>query len=205
MYPVLPPRQESNLHYELRKPAFYPLNYGEMTKLYTTNRHFAHTHSEYATLLVMITEGNKAPAFSSKNQNGETVSLTDVAGKRAVLYFYPKDDTPGCTTEGLEFSALREEFEKHNTKIFGISKDTVKSHKKFCDKHKFSIDLLSDEDGNMLEAYDAWGEKNTFGKKTMGIIRSTVLIDENGTIVKHWKNVQAQGHAQKVLQFIVSL
>ena len=153
----------------------------------------------------MITEGEKAPTFSVKNQNGEMVSLSDFAGKRTVLYFYPKDDTPGCTTEGLDFSALRKEFEKHNTSIFGISRDTIESHKRFCNKYGFSIDLLSDEDGKILEAYDAWGEKNTFGKKSMGIIRSTVLIDESGTVVKHWRNVQAQGHAKKVLQFIASL
>lgn len=152
----------------------------------------------------MITEGEKAPTFSAKNQNGEKISLTDLAGKQVVLYFYPKDDTPGCTTEGLEFSALRTAFEKHNTVIFGISKDTVESHKRFCDKHGFGIDLLSDEDGKMIEAYDAWGEKNTFGKKSTGIIRSTVLIDENGTVAKHWKSVQAKGHAEKVLQFITS-
>ena len=153
----------------------------------------------------MITEGERAPSFSSKNQNGETVSLTDIAGKRVVLYFYPKDDTPGCTTEGLEFSALRKEFEKYNTVIFGVSKDTVESHKRFCDKHGFSIDLLSDEGGTMLEEYGAWGEKNKFGKKSLGIIRSTVLLDENGVALKHWKKVQAQGHAEKVLRYVASL
>lgn len=153
----------------------------------------------------MTPDGEKAPAFSAKNQNGETVSLADMAGKRVVLYFYPKDDTPGCTTEGLEFSALQKEFEKHNTSVFGISKDTVESHKQFCNKHSFSIDLLSDEDGSMIKAYGAWGEKNKFGKKSTGIIRSTVLLDENSMIIKRWKSVQAQGHAQKVLQFIQSL
>ena len=153
----------------------------------------------------MITEGKEAPDFSLKNQNGEEVSLADLAGKRVVLYFYPKDDTPGCTTEGLEFSALREEFEKHNVAVFGISKDTVESHKKFCDKYKFSIDLLSDESGKTLEVYNAWGEKNKFGKKSMGIIRSTVLLNESGMVAKHWKSVQAQGHAQKVLEYITTL
>ncbi len=160
---------------------------------------------KYATLSSMITEGERAPTFSVRNQNGEMVSLTNLVGKRAVLYFYPKDDTPGCTTEGLEFSALREEFEKYNTSIFGISKDTVESHKQFCSKHGLSIDLLSDEDGKMLEAYGAWGEKNKFGKKSMGIIRSTVLIDESGVVVKHWKSVQAQGHAQEALHLVSEL
>ena len=150
----------------------------------------------------MITEGQKAPPFSLKNQDGKEVSLTDMAGRRAVLYFYPKDDTPGCTTEGLEFSALKEEFEKQNTVVFGISKDTVDSHKKFCDKHGFGIDLLSDESGTMIEQYDAWQEKNNFGKKAMGIVRSTVVIDENGTVIKQWKTVKAAGHAEEVLKYI---
>ena len=153
----------------------------------------------------MITEGQKAPVFSLKNQNEEIISLADLAGKRVILYFYPKDDTPGCTTEGLEFSALREEFEKHNAVVFGISKDTTDSHKKFCDKYGFGIDLLSDESGETLEAYGAWREKNNYGKKSMGIARSTVVVDENGTVLKHWKTVQAQEHAQKVLDFISSL
>lgn len=152
----------------------------------------------------MITKGQKAPDFSLKNQNGEEVSLADLAGKKVLLYFYPKDDTPGCTTEGLEFSALQKEFEKQNAIVFGISKDGVASHKKFCDKHGFTIDLLSDESGETLEAYDAWQEKNTFGKKSMGIVRSTVLVNEDGNIAEHWKNVQAQGHAQKALDFIAS-
>ena len=150
-------------------------------------------------------EGQKAPAFSLENQDGEMVSLADLAGKRVVLYFYPKDDTPGCTTEGLEFSALREEFEKENTVVYGISKDSVTSHKKFCDKHGFGIDLLSDESGEMIEAYGAWREKSNFGKKSMGIVRSTVLVDENSTIRKHWETVKAQGHAQQVLTAINSL
>ena len=152
----------------------------------------------------MITEGQKAPPFSLKNQDGEEVSLDDCAGKRVVLYFYPKDDTPGCTTEGIEFTQLKDEFEKHNTIVFGISKDTVDSHKKFCDKHGFSIELLSDESGETIEAYGAWQEKNNFGKKAMGIVRSTVLLDESGTTLKHWKNVQAAGHAKEVLDFITA-
>ena len=152
----------------------------------------------------MITEGQKAPPFSLKNQDGEEVSLDDCVGKRVVLYFYPKDDTPGCTTEGIEFTQLKNEFEKHNAIVFGISKDTVDSHKKFCDKHGFSIALLSDESGEMIEAYGAWQEKNNFGKKAMGIVRSTVLLDESGTILKHWKTVQAAGHAKEVLDFITT-
>ena len=153
----------------------------------------------------MITEGQKASTFSLKNQNGEEVSLAGYTGKRIVLYFYPKDDTPGCTTEGIEFSQLKDEFEKQNTIVFGISKDTVDSHKKFCDKHGFNIELLSDESGETVEAYGAWQEKNNFGKKAMGIVRSTVVIDEEGVVIKHWKVVQAAGHAEEVLNYIKSL
>ena len=143
-----------------------------------------------------------APEFTLENQDGEEVSLEDFAGQRVILYFYPKDDTPGCTTEGRDFSALKGEFEEHNTAVFGISKDTVDSHKKFCNKYKFSIDLLSDEDGSVVEEYDAWREVSNSGRKQMAIVRSTVFIDEKGRVRKHWKNVESYGHAQQVLDFV---
>ena len=142
--------------------------------------------------IMAIKEGERAPEFTLKNQNGEPVSLANVAGKKVVVYFYPKDDTPGCTLEGQEFSALQKEFEKYNTIVFGVSKDTVDSHSQFCNKYDFSIDLLSDEDGTVLRAYGALQEQGA-------IVRSTVLIDENTNIQKHWDNVQPQGHAQQVL------
>ena len=151
----------------------------------------------------MSMEGQKAPLFTLRNQLGEEVSLADFMGKKVILYFYPKDDTSGCTTEGQEFSTLKKDFEKHNTVILGISKDTVESHKKFCDKYNFTIDLLSDENGRTIKAYNAWQEKSAFGKKQMGIVRSTVLIDENGIIQKHWKTVKPQTHAQQVLDIIL--
>ena len=147
----------------------------------------------------MIEKGKKAPAFSLKNQNGGTVSLADYVGKKVILYFYPKDDTPGCTSEGLEFSALKEEFEKHNTVIFGISRDTVDSHKKFHEKYGFTIDLLSNESGEVLEEYDALRERDGGGT---GIARSTVFIDEEGVVHNHWRTVEAKGHAQAVLAYI---
>ena len=152
----------------------------------------------------MNMEDKKAPAFTLQNQNGEEVSLANFVDKKVILYFYPKDDTPGCTTEGLGFSALKKEFEKHNTIVLGISKDTVGSHKKFCDKYNFTIDLLSDESRKTIEAYGAWQKKNIFGKKQMGIVRSTVLIDKNGVVQKHWKTVDPKNHAQEVLDFISS-
>ena len=152
----------------------------------------------------MIAEGEKAPAFSLKNQDGKEISLADCAGRRVVLYFYPRDDTPGCTVEGKEFSALAGEFEKLNTTVFGVSKDSAESHKKFCEKYRFTVDLLSDEEGTMLEVYGAWREKKNYGKTYMGIARSTVVINEKGDIVKYWKTVQAPGHAQKVLDFLRS-
>ena len=151
----------------------------------------------------MIEEGRKAPTFHLLNQDGKEISLTDFAGKHVALYFYPKDDTPGCTVEGQQFSALHDDFAKKNTVVFGVSKDSVESHKKFHEKYAFKIDLLSDEEGKMLEAYDAWREKNNYGKTYMGIVRSTVLINPNGKIQKHWRNVKADGHAEKVLAEVV--
>ena len=153
----------------------------------------------------MITEGQKAEGFVLRDQDGTMVSLSDYAGKRVVLYFYPKDDTPGCTVEGMEFSRLKEEFSNHNTVVLGISKDTVESHKDFCNKHELSIRLLSDGSGDVLGAYDALREQKDNGKKSAGIVRSTVFIDENGTVRRHWKGVQPEGHARNVLEFIASL
>lgn len=152
----------------------------------------------------MIKEGKKAPDFTLQNQEGEEVSLEDFAGQKVVLYFYPSDDTPGCTLEGQEFSALKEKFEANNTIVLGVSKDTVDSHKKFCKKYKFTVDLLSDEGGAVVEAFGAWREKVSFGRKKETIVRSTVLIDEKGKIEKHWKTVKPAGHAQQVLDFVAS-
>lgn len=153
----------------------------------------------------MITEGKKAPPFILRNQDGKIVSLAGHVGKKIVLYFYPKDDTPGCTVEGKEFSDLLEKFRGYNTVVLGVSRDTVESHKGFCDLQGFGMDLLSDESGGMSESYGAWREKSQYGKMSMGIVRSTVVIDENGIVRKHWKNVRPRGHAEKVLGFVSSL
>ncbi|MBC7102879.1 MAG: peroxiredoxin [Parvibaculum sp.] len=143
--------------------------------------------------------GGKAPAFSLPADDGSTVSLRSLAGKKAVLYFYPKDDTPGCTTEAIAFSALRKKFEAAGTAVLGVSKDTVGKHCKFRDKHKLTVRLLSDEEGKMLEAYGVWAEKSLYGRKFMGINRTTVLIDEKGVVRKVWPKVKVAGHAEEVL------
>jgi thioredoxin-dependent peroxiredoxin len=148
---------------------------------------------------VLPAEGKKAPAFSLPADDGSTVSLKSLAGKKAVLYFYPKDDTPGCTTEGIAFSALKKKFEAAKTVVLGISKDSVEKHCKFRDKHGLTVRLLSDEDGKMLEAYGVWGEKSLYGRKFMGITRTTFLIDEKGVVRKVWPKVKVNGHAEEVL------
>ncbi|MBX3506724.1 MAG: peroxiredoxin [Parvibaculum sp.] len=144
-------------------------------------------------------EGKKAPAFSLPADDGSKVSLKSLAGKKAVLYFYPKDNTPGCTTEGIAFSALKKKFDAASTVVLGISKDSIEKHCKFRDKHNLSVRLLSDEEGKMLEAYGVWTEKSLYGRKFMGIVRSTVLIDEKGVVRKLWPKVKVNGHAEEVL------
>ena len=141
----------------------------------------------------------QAPAFSLPANGGKTLSLSDFKGKKLVLYFYPKDDTPGCTTEGKDFSALKAEFDKAGITVLGVSKDTVAKHEKFIAKHGLSVDLLSDEEGGMLEAYGVWVEKNMYGRTYMGIERSTFLISQDGTILAIWRKVKVKGHAASVL------
>lgn len=144
-------------------------------------------------------EGKKAPAFSLPADDGSTVTLKSLAGKKAVLYFYPKDDTPGCTTEGIAFSALKKKFDAAGTVVLGVSKDSIEKHCKFRDKHSLTVRLLSDEDGKMLEAYGVWGEKSLYGRKFMGITRTTLLIDAKGVVRKVWPKVKVNGHAEDVL------
>ena len=151
----------------------------------------------------MLEIGQNAPDFKLKNQNDEFVSLADCKGKKVVIYFYPKDDTPGCTREGIAFSENKETFDSKNTIILGVSKDSVVSHEKFCNKHNLNITLLSDETGKMCEDYGVWQEKKNYGKTYMGIVRSTYLIDENGCVSDVWKNVRVDGHVQKVLEKVV--
>ena len=153
----------------------------------------------------MIEEGKKAPAFNLPASTGGKMSLKDFAGKRLVLYFYPKNDTPGCTTEAKDFQAAAKRLAAASATVIGISKDTVESHCKFSTKYGLSFPLLSDPDGAVIEKYGAWGEKNMYGKKSMGIVRTTVVIDENGVVRKVFPKVRVNGHVDKVLEVLSSL
>lgn len=145
-------------------------------------------------------QGDYAPDFTLDADNGAQVTLTELRGKNVVVYFYPKDDTPGCTTEAQEFTRLADQFEYCDTVVIGISKDDVATHCKFRDKYGLKVLLAADTHGTVCEAYDSWVEKNNYGKKYMGIDRSTFLIDKNGVIKKAWRKVKANGHAQEVLE-----
>jgi thioredoxin-dependent peroxiredoxin len=143
--------------------------------------------------------GSPAPAFTLDTPDGP-VSLSDFAGKPLVLYFYPKDDTSGCTVEAIQFSGLVDDFRHVGTTVVGVSKDSVASHRKFADKHKLTVKLAADPDGTTVEAYGAWVEKSMYGKKYMGIDRSTFLIGPDGRIAALWRKVKVPGHADAVLQ-----
>ena len=153
----------------------------------------------------MMKIGQKAPAFRLQDQDGKEVSLAELRGHWVVLYFYPRDDTPGCTTEACEFTAGRERFEGLRAVVLGCSPDGPESHTRFIAKHRLSVRLLSDPDHKVMEAYGAWGEKVLYGKRSVGIIRSTVLIDPEGRVAHHWARVQAAGHAEKVREKLVEL
>jgi peroxiredoxin Q/BCP len=146
-----------------------------------------------------ITIGDKAPDFKSINEKGETVSLKDFKGKKLVLYFYPKDNTPGCTAEACDLRDHYSTFQKQGYEILGVSPDSVKSHQKFIEKYELPFSLLADEDHSVAEAYGAWGEKSMYGKKYMGIIRSTYVIDEKGKIEKVIDKVNTKAHATQIL------
>ena len=147
----------------------------------------------------MIQEGRKAPAFSLPSSTGGKLALKDLGGKYVVLYFYPKDNTPGCTTEANDFNKALRKLKARDAVVLGVSKDSIESHCKFADKYDLDFPLLSDPDGKMLEKYGAWGEKNMYGKKSMGIIRSTVLIGPDGKVIKHFPKVSVKGHVDAVL------
>ncbi len=147
----------------------------------------------------MLQIGDKAPDFLAENDEEKKVSLKDYSGKRVVLYFYPKDNTSGCTTEAIEFSDLINSFKDLNTEIIGVSPDSVKSHINFKNKHNLSITLISDPEKEICQAYDVWREKSMYGKKYMGVLRSTFIISSDGIIEKAMYNVKAKGHAEAVL------
>jgi peroxiredoxin Q/BCP len=148
----------------------------------------------------MHENGEKAKAFCLRDSNGDEKCLDDFAGRWVVLYFYPKDNTSGCTLEAIEFSALEEEFRNQNAVVIGISPDTCESHANFIGKHNLTVMLLSDPERKVLEAYGSWRMKKMYGKESMGVVRSTVLISPDGVVSKTWNNVRAEGHAQKVLE-----
>ena len=146
-----------------------------------------------------LVAGAKAPAFTLPRDGGGQISLKDFKGRNLVLYFYPKADTPGCTKEARAFSRLRGQFAKADTEILGVSADPVRAQDRFKSKHKLGIALGSDETKKMLAAYGAWGEKSLYGRKYMGVIRKTLLIDRRGRIVQVWPKVRVPGHAEEVL------
>ena len=148
----------------------------------------------------MVKEGNKAPDFTSSDQNGNKVKLSDLRGQKVVLYFYPKDDTPGCTKEACSFRDANDVYAEKGIKVLGVSIDDEKSHQKFISKYQLPFDLLADTDKKIVEKYGVWGEKSMYGKKYMGTLRKTFLIDEDGKIVKIFDKVNVSEHADEVLK-----
>ena len=148
----------------------------------------------------MIEAGDKAPAFKGVTDGGGSLSLKDLKGKKVVLYFYPKDMTPGCTTEAEGFRDAAKDFAKLGAVIVGVSKDSVKRHDNFKAKYDLPFALISDEDGIICEAYGVWQEKKNYGKTYMGIVRKTFLIDEKGKVAEVWRNLRVKGHVEKVLE-----
>jgi thioredoxin-dependent peroxiredoxin len=146
-----------------------------------------------------LVEGAKAPAFRLPRDGGETVALGDFAGRKLVLFFYPRADTPGCTKEAIDFTRLAGAFAEHHTAVLGVSADPQKAQEAFRDKHQLATPLVSDEAHGTLEAYGVWGEKSMYGRTFQGIIRTTVLIDADGRIKRVWRNVKVDGHADEVL------
>ena len=152
-----------------------------------------------------IEAGSKAPAFTLKATDGSTVKLSDLKGQPVVLYFYPKDDTPGCTKEACAFRDRKDELTQLGAVVLGISPDTVESHVKFSEKFDLNFPLLADKDHKVAEKYGAWREKNRYGKVSMGIQRSTFVIDAEGKVAKTWKAVKVDGHDAKVLEIVREL
>ena len=152
-----------------------------------------------------IEEGDMAPAFKMETDGGDTVSLKDLKGSKVVLYFYPKDDTPGCTKEAIAFSEDIAKFKRAGATVIGVSKDSVAKHQKFKDKHGLKVTLGADESGKVVEKYGVWVEKSMYGKKYMGIERSTFLIDDKGVVRNIWRKVKVPGHSAAVLEAVKAL
>ncbi|BCH24764.1 peroxiredoxin [Mesorhizobium sp. L-8-10] len=149
--------------------------------------------------------GQKAPSFELLRDGGGTLKLSDFGGKAVVLYFYPQDDTETCTAEAIEFSKARSDFERAGAVIVGVSPDSVRKHDRFKTKHKLTVDLGADEERKAIEPYGVWAEKTMFGRKYMGVVRSTFLIAPDGTIARIWRNVRLRGHVEEVLAAVKAL
>ena len=152
----------------------------------------------------MLEVGTKAPEFTLPDKDGNPVSLTDFAGKKVVLYFYPKDNTPGCTRQACAFAEAYEEFKKINAVVIGVSKDSVASHQKFAEKHGLPFILLSDPELTAIQAYGVWQEKKLYGKVSMGVVRSTFVINENGMIEKVMPKVKPDTNAMEILEYLTA-
>ena len=152
----------------------------------------------------MLEVGTKAPEFTLPDKDGNLVSLTDFAGKKVVLYFYPKDNTPGCTRQACAFAGAYEEFEKINVVVIGVSKDSAASHQKFAEKHGLPFILLSDPELTAIQAYGVWQEKKLYGKVSMGVVRSTFVINENGMIEKAMPKVKPDTNAAEILEYLTA-
>ena len=148
----------------------------------------------------MLEIGTKAPDFTLKNQSGENITLSEYRGRKVVLYFYPKDSTPGCTKEACSFRDNKNNLEDKNIVVLGISKDSEKSHQRFIEKQNLNFTLLSDEEGKVIKEYGAWGEKSLYGKRYMGIIRMTYVIDEDGLIIKAYDKIKVATAAEDILK-----
>jgi peroxiredoxin Q/BCP len=153
----------------------------------------------------MVDDGDKAPSFAMATGSGDTVKLAALKGKPVVLYFYPKDDTSGCTLEAKDFSRLAPEFRTAGAEVIGVSPDSVESHQKFSKKHDLAVHLAADTDKAVANAYGVWAEKSMYGRKYMGVERSTFLIGKDGRIAKSWRKVKVPGHAEEVLSALKAL
>ncbi|MEX6507931.1 peroxiredoxin [Jiella sp. M17.18] len=147
-----------------------------------------------------ISPGTPCPDFSLPDESGKTATLADFNGKPFVLYFYPKDDTSGCTREAVDFSGLRSEFDAIGVPVLGVSPDSVAKHRKFCDKHDLTVRLLADEEKTLIGAFGVWVEKSMYGRKYMGVDRTTALVAADGTVARVWEKVKVPGHAEEVLK-----
>jgi thioredoxin-dependent peroxiredoxin len=154
---------------------------------------------------VIPQEGSEVPQFEVQSTGGEPLVSRSLKGRNLVLYFYPKDSTPGCTLEGQDFARLYSKFKKAKTEVVGVSRDTLKSHDKFREKMKFPFQLASDEDENLCALFDVIKMKNMYGRQVRGIVRSTFVIDSKGVLRKEWRGVKVKGHAEEVLEFVKSL